>query len=80
MKDDLAGAHRLTVIEYRSGALEWRLADGGKGYEIGEKVRFEKESGGSQRTSVTSIDTGAEPIDTTEGYGKMTSKGNNYFL
>ena len=44
-----------------------------------EKVRFEKESGGSQRTSVTSIDTGAEPIDTTEGYGKMTSKGNNYF-
>ena len=69
----------VDVIEYKSGALEWRLADGGQGYEIGEKVRFEKESGGSQRTSVTSIDTGAEPIDTTEGYGKMTSKGNNYF-
>ena len=53
--------------------------DGGKRYELGEKVRFEKESGGSVTTTVTGIDTGAEPIDSSSGYGQMTSKGNNYF-
>ena len=70
----------VTVFEYKeSGAMEWRLNDGGKRYELGEKVRFEKESRGSVTTTVTGIDTGAEPIDSSSGYGQMTSKGNNYF-